>query len=50
MFLFLAHFSDFWDIIKKKTLALSHTTTHGPITPYWVSQKSNEPIPRKLLD
>ena len=31
-----------------KNLALSHTTTHGPLTQCWVSEKNNEPIPRKL--
>ena len=30
--------------------ALSHTATHKPLTPHWVSEKTNEPIPRKLPD
>ena len=25
-------------------------TTHGPLPTYWVSEKTNEPIPRKFLD
>ena len=30
--------------------ALSCTATHKPLTPRWVSEKTNEPIPRKLPD
>ena len=33
-----------------KNQALSHTTPHGPLTPCRVSEKTNEPIPRKLPD
>ena len=33
----------------KKNPVLSHTT-HGSLTPCQVSEKTNEPIPRKLLD
>ena len=29
-------------------IRLSRTTPHGPLTPYLVSEKTNEPIPRKL--
>ena len=28
--------------------ALSNTTPHEPLTPCWVSEKTDEPIPRKL--
>ena len=31
-----------------KNLALSCTTPHGSLTPCWVSEKTKEPIPRKL--
>ena len=51
-------FGPFWPIFPifwgkrffKKNLALPRTTRHGPITPCWVSEKTNEPIPRKLPD
>ena len=38
-----------WGFFPKKQ-ALSHTTTYGPLTLYQVSEKTNEPIPRKLTD
>ena len=34
----------------KKNLALSCTIRHEPLTLCWVSEKINEPIPRKLTD
>ena len=33
-----------------KTPALSRTTTYGPLTPSYASEKANEPILRKLAD
>ena len=33
-----------------KTLVLTHTAINGPLTPGQVSEKTNEPIPRKLTD
>ena len=33
-----------------KNPALSDTTTYGPLTPCYVSEKTNEPISRKLVD
>ena len=33
-----------------KNLALSRTSPHGPLTPCRVSEKTNEPIPRKVPD
>ena len=45
---FLAHFPHFLSKkIFSKNLVLSRTTTHGPLTPCWVSEKTNEPFPRK---
>ena len=35
---------------SKKNPALSHTATHKPLTPRYISEKTNEPIPRKLPD
>ena len=45
----------FWHIFGakrffKKNPALSGTLRHGPLTPCRVSEKTNEPIPRKLPD
>ena len=36
--------------IFPKNLALLHTTIYGPLTPCKVSEKTNEPIPRKPTD
>ena len=53
--MFLGHFWPFlvilphWDFFPKNP-ALSHTTIYGPQTPCQVSQKTNEPIPTKLMD
>ena len=52
--LFLAHFWHFFLIFEAKILFSkirpSHTTPHGPLTPYWVQEKSRELIARKLPD
>ena len=52
--LFLAHFWHFFPIFEAKILfskiRLSHTTPHGPLTPYWVQEKSKELIAKKLPD
>ena len=53
--LFLGHFWPFLVIFARlrffsKNLTLSHTTLYEPITLCWVSEKTNEPIPRKLTD
>ena len=48
---FLVYFPHF--LCKKKSCqksALSRIIRHGPLTPCRVSEKTNEPIPRKLLD
>ena len=34
----------------RKNPVLSHTIIYGPLTPCQVSQKTKEPIPRKLMD
>ena len=34
----------------QKNMALSHTITYGPPTPCKVSEKTNEPILRKIAD
>ena len=51
--LILAHFWVIFPILGanffSKNSALSRTTTHGPLIT-WVSEKTNEPIPRKLPD
>ena len=51
--MFLSHFWPFLvisngDIFKK--IRLSHTTIYGLLTPWKDSEKTNEPIPRKLSD
>ena len=38
------------EIFFSKNPALSRTRSHGPLTPCWVSEKTNEQILRKLLD
>ena len=45
------HFLHFWgkETFFKK-IWLSGTTKHGPLTPCRVSEKTNDQIPRKLLD
>ena len=53
--MFLGHFWPFLVIFARwgffpKNPALSHTTIYGPLTPCYVSEKTNEPIPRKLTD
>ena len=53
--LFWGHFWPFLVIFAQrgffhKSLVLSHTTIYGPLTPCWVSEKTNEPIQRKLMD
>ena len=45
--LFLTHFPNFWDNFFRK-IRFSCTTIHRPLTPCWVSEKTNQPIPRKL--
>ena len=37
-------------IFFSKNPAPWHTTTYGPLTPWWVSEKTNEPISRKIPD
>ena len=39
-------FSPDRDVFQK--IQLSHITIDGPLTAFWVSEKNNEPIPRKL--
>ena len=49
--MFLGHFWSFLpdgDFFQK--IWLSHTTIYGPLTPCCVSEKTNEPIPRKPMD
>ena len=49
--MFLGHFWSFLpdgDFFQK--IRLSRTTIYGPLTTYLVSEKTNEPIPRKLTD
>ena len=51
--MFLGHFWQFLDIFARwdffqKIFSLSHATLYGPLTPCWVSEKTNKPIPRKL--
>ena len=53
--MFLGHFWPFLVIFARwgffpKNPALSHTTIYGPLTPCQVSEKTNEPILRKLTD
>ena len=53
--MFLGHFSPFLVIFAQwgffpKNRALSHTTIYKPLTPCCISEKTNEPIPRKLMD
>ena len=52
--LFLCHFWPFLVILPDRDflqkIQLSHTSIYGPLTACWVSQKTNEPIPRKLLN
>ena len=46
--MFLGHFRSFLpdgDFFQK--IHLSHTTIYGPLTSCYVSEKTNEPIPRK---
>ena len=39
----------FWDkIFFSSKISLSRTIPHGPLTPCLVSEKTSEPIPRKL--
>ena len=52
---FGAIFDIFWSFLlkgdfSKKIRVLSHTFPYGPLTPYKASEKTNEPIPRKLLE
>ena len=53
--MFLSHFWPFlvlfarWGFFSKNP-ALSRTTIYGPLTPCQVSEKTNEPILRKLTD
>ena len=49
--MFLGHFWSYLpdgDFFKK--IRLCHTIIYGPLTPCYVSEKTNEPIPRKLTD
>ena len=46
--LFLTHFPNFWDNLFRRKIQLSCTTIHRPLTPCWVSEKTNQAIPRKL--
>ena len=48
-------FNHFWSFLPagdlfSRNLALSHTIIYGLLTPYYVSEKLNEPIPRKIID
>ena len=43
---FLVNFAR-WGFFPKNP-ALAHTTIYGPLTPCYVSEKTNEPTPRKL--
>ena len=48
--MFLGHFWPFFpdkDFFQK--IQLSHTTIYGPLTLCYVSEKTNEPIPIKLI-
>ena len=36
--------------IFSKKIRLCHTIIYEPLTPCYVSEKTNEPIPRKLTD
>ena len=46
----LAYFSHFWGKTWfSKNQALSHIIPHGPLRPCWVPEKTEEPVPRKLL-
>ena len=53
--MFLGHFWPFfnifarWGIFFKKS-TLPNATIYGPVTPCYVSEKTNEPIPRNLTD
>ena len=50
--MFLGHFWSFMpdgDFFQKNP-ALSHTAVYGSLTPCYVSEKTNQPIPRKLTD
>ena len=46
--MFLGHF--YQTVIFSKKIRLCHTIIYGPLTPCYVSGKTNEPIPRKLTD
>ena len=54
----LAHLGHFWLFLVifarwrffPKNPTLSHITRYGPLTPCYVSEKTNEPILRKLTD
>ena len=51
----LGHFLPFSVIFAQwgffpKNLALPHITRYGPLTPWYVSEKTNEPILRKVTD
>ena len=39
-----------WSSSVTKNPALSHTTIYGSLTPWSVSEKADEAIPRKLMD
>ena len=49
---FCVIFDHFWSFLPDRDflqkIQLSHTSIYGPLTACWVSQKTNEPIPRKL--
>ena len=49
------HFLHFWSFLpegdfSKKKQTLSRSYPYGPLTPYKDSEKTNKPIPRKLLE
>ena len=50
--LFWVIFDHFWSFLSNRDvfqkMQLSHITIDGPLTACWVSEKNNEPIPRKL--
>ena len=49
--LFLAHFPNFFGKkIFSENLAPSSTTSHGILAPCQISERTNDAIPRKLLD
>ena len=52
--MFWATFDHFWSFLPDgdsfQKIRLSHTAIYWSLTPCWVSEKTNEPILRKLTD